>query len=108
MSISIKQGEAKTIKFTYTSDGSAIDVSLDTFQFEVKTNIEDSSPVIAKADGDFNKTDAASGIVYCTVNTTDSANPVGDYVSEIRKIAAAGTDVDKSNNIPFIIEEAVI
>ena len=106
--ISIKKGEAKDIKFTYTSNDTAIDVSANTFRFEVKKDISDTSPVFVKADGDFDKTDAADGIVYCNINTTDSNNPVGEYIAEIRMIATVGTDVDKSDNIDFIIEEAVM
>jgi len=107
-SITIKKGEAKDIQFTYTIDGVAQDVSSNTFSFKVKENILSETYVIEKADIDFDKTDAANGIVTCNITTTDSNIEARTYIAEIQMIVIAGTNVDKSTDITFIIDEAVI
>lgn len=106
--ITLKQGEAKKVRFTITKSGSAIDVSTATFAFEVKDQASDASPVISKADTDFDKTDGANGnVVLAFVVNDTKALKAKTYVAELKSIIAAD-DIDKSTDIPFIVERAVI
>ena len=105
--IVLKRKEAKTITFTITdSDGSAVDVSSATLTFAVKQNITDSTVIITKADGDFDKTQAANGIVTCILTATDTDRSADDFVGEL-KIYFSASNVDKSSTINISIKEAV-
>ena len=106
-SITMKQGEAKTITFTVTdSDGVAIDCSSTTLSFVV---VEQSGQPakISKEDSDFNKTNALIGIILLPLNDTDSDIPAMLYVSQL-KIIFNSTNIDKSVDIDFTIERSAI
>lgn len=106
-SITMKQGEGKDITFTYTLSGVVQDVSSNTFYFAVKESTADAAALIEKNDGDFDKTNASSGIVVCNITATESAAlDEGEYIAEIRMIATADTDVDKSQDITFTITDS--
>ena len=106
--ITLKQGEAKKVRFAITKSGSAIDVSTATFSFEVKDKASDVTPVISKADVDFDKTDGANGNVVLSFAVNDTKNlKAKTYVAEL-KTTVAVDDIDKSTDIPFIVERAVI
>jgi len=105
--IRIKQGEAKTVNFNITKGGVAVPDA--TLTFEVKEKADDSSIALSKADGDFNKDDKANGnyTINFTVDDTKGLK-AKTYVSELKTVITVGTDVDKSYDIPFIVERAVI
>lgn len=104
--IKLKQGEAKTVNFHITKGGS--DVTDATLTFELKEKASESA-VLSKADSDFNKDDKANGnyTVNFTVDDTKGLK-AKSYVSELKTVITADTDVDKSYDIPFIVERAVI
>jgi hypothetical protein len=106
--ITLKAGEAKTIRFTITdAAGDAVDVSEATLTFMVKQNKKNDSALIAKNDGDFDKTQAASGIVDVDISATESDLPALDaYVGEL-KVQFSSSNIDKSADIDFVIEGAV-
>lgn len=104
--IKIKKGEAKNILFTYTSSGVAQDVSSNTFYFVVKEHCE-SVAIIEKNDIDFDKTNAANGVVSCNLSVTDTDIEEKTYEAEITMIATVDTDVDKSENITFIVSRSI-
>jgi hypothetical protein len=107
-SVTMKAGEAKTIRFTITdADGAAVDVSAATLTFMVKQNKGDDAALISKSDGDFDKTQAASGIIDLDISATESNLPAKDaYVAEL-KVEFSSSNIDKSADIDFVIEEAV-
>lgn len=105
--IKLKQGEAKTINFHITKGG--VDVADATLTFEVKVKAKDSSPVLSKADTDFNKDDKANGNYTINLEVDDTKGLAAKtYTSELKTVITADTDVDKSYDIPFIVERAVI
>ena len=106
-SIRLKQGEAKTINFYITRAGAAITDA--TLSFEVKEKASDTSPILSKADVDFDKSDKANGNYTVNFEVDDTKGLTSKtYVSELKTIITADSDVDKSYDIPFIVERAVI
>jgi len=106
-SITVKQKEAKTITFTITSDGSAVDVSSAVLSFQVKENKDDAA-VISKTDEDFDKTSASSGIVTLNLSDTDLDLEAITYTAELKTVFEASVNIDKSVDIEFIVQDAVI
>jgi len=105
-SLIMKQGEAKTITFTVTdSDAAAVDCSSTTCSFQVVLT-KGATPVITKADGDFDKTDAATGILTIDISDTESDITSQFYIGELG-ITFTASNIDKSEDIKFIIDEAV-
>ena len=105
-SLTMKQGEAKTITFTVTdSDAAAVDCSSTTCSFQVVLT-KGATPVITKADGDFDKTDAATGILTIDISDTESDITSQFYIGELG-ITFTASNIDKSEDIKFIIDEAV-
>jgi hypothetical protein len=105
--IKIKQGEGKTVNFSITKDGSPVQTA--TLSFEVKEKASDTSPAISKVDNDFDKSDASNGNYTLTFEVDDTKGlKAKTYVSELKTIITAGSDVDKSYDIPFVVERAVI
>lgn len=104
--ISIKKGEAKTLKFTFKESGAAKDMTGATFTFVVKTAKSVASYLIEKLDASFNKTEIASGIVKVTLSKTDLAVSPGVYISEIRAYFSDQA-IDLSEDIVFRVETPV-
>ena len=104
--ITLKQREAKTIRFTVTDAGGAVDLSTATLTFGVKKNKSDAAYVILKLDAVFGKALAATGIVTVPLLATDTDLDQGEYIGELRTFFSA-TNIDKSADITIIIEEAV-
>jgi hypothetical protein len=106
--ITLKQGEAKKVRFAITKSGTAINVSNATFSFEVKANASDAVPVITKDDDDFDKTDGANGNVVLSFAVDDTKSlKAKTYVAELKTVVDVD-DIDKSTDIPFVLERAVI
>lgn len=105
--IKLKQGEAKTINFHITKGGA--NVTDATLTFEVKVKADDTTPVLSKADGDFDKSDKANGNYTLNFTVDDTKDlKAKSYTSELKTVITADTDVDKSYDIPFVVERAVI
>ncbi len=105
--IKLKQGEAKTVNFYITKGG--VKVTDATLTFQVKEKASDTTPALEKADGTFDKTDKANGNYQLTFSVNDTKGlKAKTYVSELKTVITADTDVDKSYDIPFIVERAVI
>jgi hypothetical protein len=103
--ITLKRKEAKTIRFTVTSDGVAADVSTATLSFQIKSD-KDGDALVSKADGDFDKTDAATGVVTVPLSATNLDLTPGKYYGELRTTFSA-SNIDKSGDITIKIEKAV-
>ncbi len=106
--IRLKQGEARTLRFTVTdsSTGSPLDLNTATETFTVKLSKNSSSYVIQKLDADFDKTSAGSGIVKVTLDETDMDLSPTNYYGELKTWFSADL-VDKSQDIIFIIDKAI-
>jgi hypothetical protein len=105
--IKIKQGEAKTVNFYITKAGSPVQSAI--LSYEVKEKAPDTSPAISKTDDDFDKTDASNGNYTLNFTVDDTKGlKAKTYVSELKTVITAGSDVDKSYDIPFVVERAVI
>ena len=105
--IKLKQGEAKTVNFHITKGGA--NVTDATLTLEVKAKANDTSPALSKADTDFDKSDKANGNYTINFTVDDTKGLAAKtYVSELKTVITADTDVDKSYDIHFIVERAVI
>ena len=105
--IKLKQGEAKTVNFHITKG--SVDVTGATLTLQVKEKASSVIIAITKADTDFDKTDQANGNYTVNFSVDDTKGlKAKTYTSELKTVITAGTDVDKSYDIPFIVERAVI
>jgi hypothetical protein len=100
--VTLKHGEKKILKFTYTQDGVALPITGATLTLTVKEKIADTTPIMTKADSDFSK---AANIARVNIDTS----PLGmdkEYACEIKAIFSA-TSLDKSETFSMIIERSV-
>jgi len=105
--IVLKEGEKKTISFTYKDKqtGEALDMTGATFTFCVKLKKSDADCLIKVEDGDFDHSEADKGVVTCPIDVSPLTG--GErYVGEIR--AVQGDSIDKSDDIELTIVPAVI
>ena len=99
----IKQGEAKTITFTVKSRyGRAVDLSIATLLLGVKRKKTDTSYIFSKDNADFDKTDAALGIVTVYFSATDTMQTEDDYFGEL-KCSWSGSPEMIEKSADFII-----
>jgi hypothetical protein len=108
-SVSLKQGEAKTLKLTVTDRGEAVDLTNATLFLGVKRQKSDAQYTFSKLDAAFDKGQAAQGKVSVFLAGADTTQIPGPYVGEL-KVTYPGTPtvIDKSSDLVLIIEEAVI
>ena len=100
MKVSMKQGAAKTLTFTYTdSAGTVIDVSACTFTLAIRKRTE---KIFEIADANFDKTDGAKGKASCVITATMSDIVPMLYVMEVKCVFNVD-NVDKSEDIDFEI-----
>ena len=102
--INVKTGEAKRIKFTVSVGGVAVDVSTATNTFKIADGA--GVVVVTVADGSFDKTDAAFGIVYAPLSDTDTTQIQGVYNGEL-KTEFTATNIDKSDFFTVNIATAI-
>ena len=82
MKVSMKQGAAKTLTFTYTdSEGAVIDVSACIFTMAIRKRTEKIFEVV---DADFDKTAGANGKASCVITATMSNITPMTYVMEVK------------------------
>lgn len=105
--ITIKQGETKTLKFTVTSDGEAVDLTDATLTFAIKTLKTDTEYILEKENADFDRSSSSDGIVKVSLSSEDTDREAGRYYGEFQTAFEAG-DIDKSDDIIIMIEKAVI
>jgi len=111
--ITVKNGEAKVIPFQVNdTSGNAVDVSgAASIDFVVRDGYDDTDTTyITKVTADFDVTDAATGLILCTLETTDlafSAIAEGVYLSELKIVFTAVTDVDISSNVSFKVDRSL-
>lgn len=108
-SIDIKTGEGKWVRFTITQDGAIVNCSAATFTFGLKKQWNDTEYIIEKTDTDFDKSEAANGIVSINITATESSSlDLGTHVGELKIIFTADEDVDKSEIFNVNVKRSVI
>ena len=106
----IKQGEAKALTITVV-DGNAVVVNLSaaTLFLGVKRKKSDAAYKFSKEDADFDKAQAAVGIVAVNLTETDTDQSPGNYVGEIMCTWTGPPEViEKSADFYLHIVQAVI
>jgi hypothetical protein len=103
----IKQGEAKTVTFTVKDSlGTGVDLSGAELLLGVKKDKSETEYTISKADLEFDKSQAADGIVSIDLSPEDTDQPEATYIGEL-KCAWAGPVIKKSEDFFLQIKRAV-
>ncbi len=107
--INLKQREAKRLTFTVLANGAAVDLSAASLFFGVKQRKEDAVFALAKNDGDFDKSQAQSGLVAVFLTAQDTDLAPWAYVGELQvSFPGPQAAVQKSADLIIQVEQAVI
>jgi hypothetical protein len=104
--VSFKQGEAKHLTLSVQADGGPVNLGGADLLLGVKKTKGDSDFVLAKVDGDFEKSQAGDGIVSLFFSSAELNREAGLYVAELKIQFPDGT-IDKSLDLALVIEPAV-
>jgi len=105
--LTFKQGETKTIELRVkNADGAPADLSEATLYFGVKKNKNDAAYAFSKDDEDFDKSQAALGIVTFGLLAADSNLVPGPYIGELE--CSWPNIIDKSLDLTIEVKRAVI
>lgn len=102
--IELKQGEVKTLTFTYTKNGVAQDITAAILTLQLKENATDAAAALEIADGEFTKVANVAEAVLDT-NTLTAAKK---YVAEIQAVFTLGVEEDKSETFFVDVQQPVI
>lgn len=105
--LSFKQGEARTVTFTITENGSPVDLTGTTIVMGVKRSKADSSYTILIEDAEFDKSQEQNGIISCFINASDTNIEPGTYVLELM-ISFSNGVIEKTADASLIIQRAVV
>src|SRR5512139_3021132 len=106
--IEMKCGEGKWINFTVTRDGLPVNMSGEEVLFAVKQLRSDTTYLLLKSGESFDKTRTMSGEVAVNVTVEDTlALGEGNFFAALKIVFEDSTDVDLSQNIPFILRGSV-
>ena len=106
--VTFKQGEAKPLTLRLFLKKVAWPIPDNTeFTLGVKKTKQDSSYAFSHEDADFTVVNQAGGIISVGITESDLTREAGAYVGELKVETADGT-IDKSLDLDFIIEKAVI
>lgn len=111
--IEMIKGEGKIITWTFTQNGSPLDLSGATFFLGCKRTLGDSAYLFSHEDADFDKTDVAIGKVSLAITGTDTAiSPMGTALEcymQLKTIFAGGSGlVDKTDIYTLKLAGAVV
>ena len=104
--VTFKQKEAKILTLTINENGNPVNLTGTELFLGVKKHKNDVGYVFSKADADFNKAQAASGIVTVFLTPIDLDQEAGPYVAELRVGYLDGT-IDKSTDLILVINQAI-
>jgi hypothetical protein len=103
----IKQGEAKTVTFTVKDSlGAGVDLSGATLLLGVKKDKSEEEYTFSKDDQEFDKSQAANGIVSVNLSDEDTNQPEATYIGELR-FAWTGPVIKKSEDFFLQVKRAV-
>lgn len=106
--IILKKGEGKWIEFLVKKSGVPVNLSGESFQFAVKNTVDDTSYLLLKSGESFNTANATIGRVKVNVTSAETTSlGIGNFVSALKIVFEDGTDIDLSNNIPFLVRSSV-
>ena len=104
--LQFKEGEAcLNVQFTITESGSALDVSEAKISMSVAPQNALGTPTFTKVDADFDKADAASGIILVDLSAANLATP-GSYSADI-KLSFSASNIRKTETFKIVIEAAI-
>jgi hypothetical protein len=103
----IKQGEAKTVTLTVKDAlGTGVDLSGADLLLGVKKDKSETEYTFSKDDLEFDKSQAANGIVSVNLSAEDTDQQEATYIGEL-KCAWAGPVIKKSEDFFLQIKRAV-
>ena len=103
----IKQGEAKTVTFTVKDGlGTGVDLSGAALLLGVKKDKSEVEYTFSKADSEFDKSQAANGIVSVNLSAEDTDQPEATYIGEL-KCSWTGPVIKKSEDFFLQVKRAV-
>ena len=105
--LTIKSGEAKTITFTVKDTlGTGVDLSGAALLLGVKKDKSEEEYTFSKTDQEFDKSQAANGIVSVNLSAADTNQPEATYIGELR-CAWDGPVIKKSEDFFLQVKRAV-
>lgn len=102
--ITLKHGEIKQLRFTYTEGGAALDITSAALTLTFKEDVDDATAVHQLVDGDFTKTTNVATVILDT--TAGTFEPQKKYVAEIQAVFGADHH-DLSQTFYLELERAV-
>jgi hypothetical protein len=100
------KGEQKILKLTLTDKDTKLSVNLIGCTLEFKMQIQGGAKMIIKTDSQFDKTQAALGIIKFTL-TSDDLDIVGKFDCQL-KITFPNGEIDKSEQFNIYVDESII
>ncbi len=104
--LTFKQKEAKTVTLTVKENGNPVNLSGAELFLGVKRDKSDAAYVFSKGDEEFQKAQAAAGIVTVFLTASDLDQEAGPYVGELRVRYPDGT-IDKSADLRLVVQQSI-
>jgi hypothetical protein len=99
--ITLKHGEKKILKFTYTAEGVALSIEAATLTLVIRPDI--SSPItMTVANASFTK---SANIARCNIDTTSLAQDA-EYLCELKAVFGSSS-IDKSDTFMMKIQQSI-
>ena len=100
------KGEQKILKLTLTDKDTKLPINLTECTIEFKMQVQGGGKMIIKTDSQFDKTQAALGIIKFTL-TSDDLDTVGKFDCQL-KITFPNGEIEKSEQFNIYVDESII